>query len=141
MKEKILFICVHNGARSQMAEAFINHFHGDKYEAKSAGLSPGSLNPFVVEVMKEEGIDISRNQTKAVFDFVKRGELFEYVITVCSDAESEGCPIFPGIVKRLHWPFPDPSSIQGLRADKLARIREIRDMIRAKIDEWCAAPH
>ena len=137
MKKKILFICVHNGARSQMAEAFINHMCGDEYEAKSAGLTPGMLNPLVVEAMKEIGIDISANRTKSVFDFVKSGELFAYVITVCSEAEAEGCPIFPGVAKRLHWSFPDPSALQGTHDEKLAKTRKIRDTIKAQIDQWC----
>ena len=138
MKKKILFICVHNSARSQMAEAFVNHMCAGEYEAKSAGLTPGKLNPLVVEAMKETGINISGNPTKSVFDFVKGGELFAHVITVCSEAEAEGCPIFPGVTRRLHWPFPDPSALQGSREEKLARTREIRDMIKARIDEWCA---
>src|SRR5580692_4620417 len=129
MKKKILFICVHNSARSQMAEAFLNHLCGAGFEAESAGLSPGVLNPLVVEAMKETGIDISGNRTKAVFDFVKSGELFSYVITVCSEAEAEGCPIFPGVTTRLHWSFPDPSALQGSLEQRLARTREIRDMI------------
>jgi arsenate reductase len=139
MKKKVLFICVHNSARSQMAEAFLNHLCGDEFEANSAGLSPGVLNPLAVEAMKETGIDISGNQTKAVFDFVKTGELFAYVITVCSEAEAEGCPIFPGVTLRLHWSFPDPSTLQGTREEKLAGTRKIRDMIKVRIDEWCAA--
>lgn len=139
MKKKVLFICVHNSARSQMAEAFLNHFCGGEFEAKSAGLSPGVLNPLVVEAMGEIGIDISGHATKAVFDFVKSGELFAYVITVCSEAEAEGCPIFPGVATRLHWSFPDPSSLQGTRGEKLARTREIRDMIKTRVQEWCAA--
>lgn len=138
MKKKVLFICVHNSARSQMAEAFLNHVCGDRFQAKSAGLSPGVLNPLVVEAMKETGIDISGHATKGVFDFIKSGELFAYVITVCSEAESQGCPIFPGITTRLHWSFPDPSALQGARDEKLARTREIRDMIKARIEEWCS---
>ncbi|HWB59810.1 MAG TPA: arsenate reductase ArsC [Chthoniobacteraceae bacterium] len=138
MKKKVLFICVHNSARSQMAEAFLSNLCGGEFEAQSAGLSPGTLNPIVVEAMAEVGIDISGNKTKAVFDFVKSGELFAYVVTVCSEAEAEGCPIFPGVATRLHWSFPDPSRLQGTHEEKLARTREIRDIIRARIEEWCA---
>ncbi len=138
MKKKILFICVHNSARSQMAEAFVNHLCGDEWEASSAGLSPGVLNPLAVQVMREAGIDISKNPTKAVFDFVKSGELFTCVVTVCSESESEGCPVFPGITERLHWSFPDPSKLEGNEQEKLAGTREIRDAIRKKIEEWCA---
>ncbi len=94
MKKKVLFICVHNSARSQMAEAWFNHFCGDDWEAQSAGLEPGRLNPTVVEAMREVGIDISGNKTQAVFDVWKSGELFTYVITVCNEADAEGCPVF-----------------------------------------------
>lgn len=137
-KPKILFICVHNSARSQMAEAFLNDICGAEFEAQSAGLEPGTLNPLVVEVMREAGIDISQNGTQSVFDVFKSGQLFTYVITVCSEAEAGGCPIFPGPTKRLHWPFPDPSKVEGTRNEKLEEIRQIRDAIQAKIEQFCA---
>ena len=95
-KPKILFLCVHNSARSQMAEAFLNDICGAEFEAQSAGLEPGTLNPLVVQVMREAGLDISQNKTQAVFDVFKSGQLFTYVVTVCSEAEAGGCPIFPG---------------------------------------------
>ncbi len=137
MKTKVLFICVHNSARSQMAEAFLNQICGNVFEARSAGLEPGKLNPVVVEAMREIGIDISGKQTKAVFDVFKSGTMFAYAITVCDEASAERCPIFPGITKRLHWSFPDPSAFQGTREEKLARTREVRDLIKAKIEQWC----
>lgn len=137
-KPKILFICVHNSARSQMAEAFLNDICGAEFEAQSAGLEPGTLNPLVVEVMGEAGIDISQNGTQAVFDVFKSGQLFTYVITVCSEAEAGGCPIFPGPTKRLHWPFPDPSRVEGTREEMLEKIRQIRDSIQAQIEQFCA---
>ncbi|MDE3067244.1 MAG: arsenate reductase ArsC [Verrucomicrobiota bacterium] len=138
MKKKVLFICIHNGARSQMAEAFLNQICGDVFEARSAGLEPGQLNRVAVEAMQEIGIDISRNQTKAVFDVFKSGKVFSHVITVCDETSAERCPIFPGVTRRLHWSFPDPSALQGTQEDKLARTREIRDLIKAKIEHWCA---
>jgi len=137
MKQKVLFVCIHNSARSQMAEAFLNQICSEQFEAHSAGLEPGKLNPIVVEAMQEIGIDISGNQTKAVFDMFKSGKMFTYVITVCDETSAERCPIFPGITKRLHWSFPDPSAIQGTHEEKLARTREIRDVIKAKIETWC----
>ncbi len=137
MKPKVLFICVHNGARSQMAEAFLNEICGDHFEAHSAGLEPGKLNPLAVETMREIGIDISKNQTQAVFDVFKSGELFPYVITVCDESSAERCPIFPGVTKRLHWSFPDPSALKGTREERLAGTRKIRDQIRARIEMWC----
>jgi arsenate reductase len=138
MKKKVLFVCIHNSARSQMAEAFLNQICGDEFEAHSAGLEPGKLNPIVVEAMKEIGIDISGNQTKAVFDYIKSGKIFAYVITVCDEASAERCPIFTGVTKRLHWSFPDPSSFQGTHEEKLAKTREVRDIIKQKIENWCA---
>ncbi|MGD1089927.1 MAG: arsenate reductase ArsC [Verrucomicrobiota bacterium] len=138
MKSRVLFVCIHNSARSQMAEAFLNQICGDEFEAQSAGLEPGKLNPIVVEAMQEIGIDISGNQTKAVFDFIKSGKVFAYVITVCDETSAECCPIFVGITKRLHWSFPDPSAFQGTHEEKLAKTREVRDTIKAKIENWCA---
>src|SRR3989338_9622164 len=95
-KKKVLFVCVHNSARSQIAEAFLKQMAGDKFEAESAGLEPGNLNPVVVEVMKEVGIDISQNKTKSVFDFYKQGRQYDYVVTVCDESQSGACPMFPG---------------------------------------------
>ena len=137
MKRKVLFVCIHNSARSQMAEAFLNHHCGEQFEAHSAGIEPGKLNPIVVEAMQEIGIDISGNQAKAVFDYFKSGKIFTYVITVCDEASAERCPIFPGVTKRLHWSFPDPSSFQGTPAEKLAGTRTVRDTIKAKVEAWC----
>ena len=137
MKQKVLFICVHNSARSQMAEAFLNKLCGDYFDAHSAGLEPGKLNPMAVEAMREIGIGISQNQTQSVFDVFKSGELFPYVITVCDESSAERCPIFPGVTKRLHWSFPDPAALTGTREERLAGTRKIRDQIRARIEMWC----
>lgn len=138
MKKKILFICVHNSARSQMAAAWVNELCGDRFEAQSAGLEPGTLNPLVVEALREVGLDISGNKTQAVFDVWKSGTLFAYVVTVCSEAESEGCPIFAGSGQRLHWPFDDPSKFQGSYEERLAQTRRVRDEIKARIERFCA---
>src|SRR5580658_8568786 len=136
-KKKVLFVCVHNSARSQMAGAFLNQICGGEFEAHSAGLEPGKLNPIVVEAMREIGIDISGNQTKAVADFIKSGEPFAFAITVCDEASAEQCPIFPAATTRLHWGFADPSSFQGTRDEKLAQTREVRDLIERKVAQWC----
>ena len=133
---RVLFVCVHNSARSQMAEAYLNLFGEGRFEAESAGLEPGKLNPRVVQVMKEDGIDISGNQTKSVFDMFKRGGLYSFVVTVCDEASAEKCPIFPGAAKRLHWSFADPSSLAGTENEKLERTREIRDEIKRKVKSW-----
>jgi arsenate reductase len=137
MKTKVLFICVHNSARSQMAEAWLNYVCGDFFEAQSAGLEPGTLNPLVVKAMAEVGIDISEKKTQDVFDLFKSGQLFSYAITVCDAVNAEKCPIFPGVTKRLHWSFPDPSQLQGSDAAKLEQVRVIRDEVRSKIEQWC----
>jgi arsenate reductase len=137
MKQKVLFICIHNSGRSQMAEAWLNHICGDTFEAQSAGLEPGALNPLVVEVMREAGIDISRKRTQAASDVLQSGQLFAYVITVCDETNAERCPIFPGLAKRLHWGFRDPSAVTGTRDEKLVVVREIRDEIRARTEGWC----
>jgi arsenate reductase len=138
-KNRVLFVCIHNSARSQMAEAWLNHTCSDLFEAKSAGLEAGTLNPLAVEAMREVGIDISHNETKRVFDLMKSGELFSYVVMVCDNASAEKCPVFPGITKRLHWSFADPAELTGTDEEKLIKIREIRDNIRAAVDEWCTA--
>jgi len=135
MKEKVLFICVHNSARSQMAEEYLRKFASDRFEVESAGLEPGTINPLVVEVLKEEGIDITGKKTNSVFEFYKEGRRYHFVITVCSKEASERCPVFPGIgpIQRLHWPFDDPSRVTGTHEEKLSKVRAIRDQIKDKI--------
>jgi arsenate reductase len=120
-----------------MAEAFVNGICGDQFAAESAGLEPGTINPQVVEVMREAGIDLSQKKTRAVFDVWKSGKLFQYVVSVCAEAEAQGCPIFPGVTTRLSWPFPDPSQVTGTEAERLDKVRAIRDNIRAKVEQWC----
>ena len=134
--ERVLFICVHNSARSQMAEAYLKRFGGDRFEVESAGLEPGAINPLVVEVMKEEGIDLAGKKTNSEFEFFKEGRLYDYVITVCSKEAEERCPVFPGINRRLHWPFEDPSRFQGSREERLEKTRAVRDQIKARILEF-----
>src|SRR5476651_1272368 len=136
LKHRILFVCIHNSARSQMAEAFLNKIGGDHFEAESAGLEPGNLNPNVVEVMKEVGLDISGNNTKSVFDIFKRGKQYNAVITVCDAASAESCPIFPGMVKRLGWSFTDPSGFTGTKEEILEKTRQVRDEIEDKINQF-----
>ena len=138
VKKKVLFVCIHNSARSQMAEAFLNNACPEEFEAQSAGIEPGRLNPVVVEVMREAGLDLSQNTTKSVSGFIERGEQFHYVITVCDETSAERCPVFPGRTMRLHWGFPDPSAFTGTPEEKLARTREVRDTIKARIESWCA---
>ena len=135
-KMKVLFICQHNSGRSQIAESYLNKFAGDHFMVESAGMLPAeTVNPLVVEVMKEEGIDLSGKTPRYVLDLFKEGRLYDHVVTVCEEAESQ-CPIFPGITKRWHWPFPDPSKVEGTDEEKLSRVREIRDNIK----DWLLKP-
>ena len=138
MKEKIkvLFVCIHNSARSQMAEELLRKLGGDQFEVESAGLEPGKLNPIVVAALKEEGIDITGKQTKAVFDLFKKGNHYSWVITVCDEASAERCPVFPGLSQRLHWSFTDPSKFQGTDQEKLARVHEVKEEIKRTLKEW-----
>ena len=131
--EKVLFICVHNSARSQMAEAYLRKYGGKRFAVESAGLEPGVINPLVVEVMKEEGIDLSDKGTNSVYDYYREGRGYDYVITVCSKDAAERCPIFPGGGKRLHWPFDDPSQVKGTHEGKLVEVRRIRNEIHEQI--------
>jgi arsenate reductase len=137
-KIKVLFVCEHNSARSQMAEAFLKLLAGDRFEVHSAGLESGELNPLAVEVMKEVGIDISKNKTQSVFEVYKHGELFSYVITVCDEASAERCPLLPGIARRIHWNFEDPASFEGTHKEKLEKIREVRNAIKKAVEEFIA---
>ncbi|HSA34753.1 MAG TPA: arsenate reductase ArsC [bacterium] len=133
---RVLFVCIHNSARSQMAEAYLNALGGGRFEAKSAGIEPGKLNPVVVEAMRLDGIDISHNRVKAVEEFIERGERFDYLITVCDETAAERCPFVPGTGQRLHFGFPDPSAITGTVEERLATILPIRDAIKQKIIEF-----
>jgi len=138
-KKRIMFICIHNSARSQMAEAFLRHLASDRFEVHSAGLEAGTLNPLVVKAMEEIGISMDGHYAKKASDYVKRGERFDYVVTVCDESNAERCPTFPGKAVRMHWSFPDPSALQGSEEEKLAAIRPIRDEIQSKTKHWCQA--
>jgi arsenate reductase len=136
-KRAVLFVCVHNSARSQMAEAFLNAMCPQEFTAESAGLEPGRLNPLAVATMHEVGIDISSNGTKSVSDILRTGRHFSYIITVCDETNAERCPVFPCEARRLHWGFPDPASLRGTWEERLVQTRRIRDAIRAHILTWC----
>lgn len=127
---KVLVICVHNSARSQMGEAYIRKFGGDRFEAESAGLEPGALNPYVVKVLAEDGIDISGKPTRDVFELYRAGKRYHYVITVCSKEAAERCPVFPGVHETFHLPFPDPSTFRGSEEEILNQVRGLRDSIK-----------
>jgi arsenate reductase len=140
---KVLYVCVHNSARSQMAEAFTNGVGREgkyrkylSFEAESAGFEPGKLNPAVVEVMKEIGIDISKNKTNSVFEFFTEGRLYDYVITVCDESNAEQCPTFPGVTTRKHWSFKDPSFLTGTKEEIKIETRKIRDQIKEAVEKF-----
>src|SRR5215472_14083735 len=139
MKQRVLFICIHNSARSQMAEALLNQICGGSFIAESAGLEPGELNPLVVEVLGECNIDISGKRAHTVDEVEKSAARFNYVITVCDEASAAKCPMFRGSGKRLHWSFPDPADFTGTRKERLVRTRKVCDAIQKKIEHWCAA--
>jgi len=134
-KQKILFLCTGNSARSQIAEAFLRKYGGDHFEAHSAGLEPKGLNPLTVKVMDEVGIDVSGQKSKGVETYLGK-VLFQYLITVCDDAD-KNCPtVWPGVNTRMHWSFQDPAAFEGTEEEKLAKFREVRDLIETKIKAW-----
>ncbi len=134
--KRVLFICTHNSARSQMAEGLVNHDLAGKVEAFSAGTEPSSVNPLVIAVMKEVGIDISRHRSKSVDEFAD--EKFDFVITLCDQA-AKSCPVFLA-GKQIHMGFPDPSRVTGTEEQKLSFFRKLRDQIRAQLVEFLSAP-
>ena len=133
--KRVLFLCTGNSARSQMAEAFLRKYAGAKFEAHSAGLQPKGLNPFTVTVMQEIGIDVSGQRSKGIGEYLGK-VLFQYLITVCDDAE-KNCPTtWPGISHKLHWSFDDPAALEGTNEEKLAKFRQVRDQIDLHIKTW-----
>ena len=135
-KIRVLFVCTHNSARSQMAETFLNAYGSGRFEAESAGLEPREINPLVIEVMNDLGFDLSRKQSSRVLDFFKEGRLYHHVVFVCDKSTEKQCPIFPGLGKRHSWPFQDPAKLEGTHEEKLEQTRKIRDEIRVKVERW-----
>lgn len=133
---KVLFVCTHNSARSQMAEAYLKTFGGNRFEVESAGIEPGKLNPYVVRALTEDGIDISGNQTKGAFDLLRQGRYYNFVVAVCSKEAAERCPIFPGQAKRLIWSYPDPSTFVGSDEEIMAQVRAVRDAIKERVRQF-----
>jgi arsenate reductase len=137
-KSRVLFICIHNSSRSQMAEGFLRAKCGEFFDAHSAGLEAGQLNPLAVESMQEVGVDISGHKAKPLFAFTNAAEKLDWVITVCDETSAEQCPVFPLGTQRLHWSFPDPAAFDGTREERLTQTGRVRDAIKARIDAWCA---
>ncbi|MDP2847501.1 MAG: arsenate reductase ArsC [Humidesulfovibrio sp.] len=140
-RTRVLFVCGQNSARSQMAEALLDHLAGDRYEAHSAGIEPAPINPLAVAVMAERGIDISGKRTKlvaeAVAELAGRGEQFEVVVTVCSKAAGL-CPFVPGVAVTERWSFDDPGTVAGTPQEQLAKVRAVRDDIETTLRAWVA---
>jgi arsenate reductase len=132
----VLFVCIHNSARSQMAETYLNLFGTGCFSAQSAGIEAGTINPLVQIAMAEEGFDLSNKGTNSVFDFYEEGRRFDIVIKVCDQANGQRCPIFPSSKLNLNWNFPDPSTFQGNDEEKLQQIRAVRDAIRDRVKEF-----
>ena len=135
-KTRVLFLCTHNSARSQIAEGYLNSIAGDRFEVASAGTEPALVHPLAIRVMREIGIDISGHTAKPVKPFL--GDRWHYVITVCDHA-NEYCPIFPGPSTRLHWSFPDPSQAAGTEEERMLVFHRVRDAIFTRIREWLSA--
>jgi len=136
-KQKVLFLCTGNSARSQMAEGLLRSMAGDRFEVFSAGIEPAGLNPLAVKAMAEIGIDISRHRSKHAKEYLGQG--FAYLVTVCDDA-NEHCPIFPGVVYRCHWGLEDPALATGTDGERLAVFRRVRDEIKARLEEFVRDP-
>lgn len=132
-KQRVLFICTHNSARSQMAEGWLRHLAGDRFEVHSAGTEATCVRPLAIKAMAEVGVDISQQTSKTLGRYLR--EPWDYVITVCDQA-NEACPVFPGGKHRLHWSFPDPSKTKGTEEEQLAVYRQVRDAIRARLVGW-----
>jgi arsenate reductase (thioredoxin) len=135
-KIRVLFLCSGNSARSQMAEAWLRKFAGERFEVHSAGLDAKGIHPLTIQVMEEVGVDMSRHESKPLTRYLNTLH-FGYLITVC-DRAAEACPIFPGMGQRLHWPFEDPATFEGSTEEKLLKFRQVRDQIKEKILAWVA---
>ncbi len=134
-KERVLFVCTHNSARSQMAEAWLRHLRGDRYEVHSAGTEATTVRPLAVRAMAEVGVDISLQESKTLHRYLP--EPWDYVITVCDDA-NDSCPVFPGGKHRLHWSLPDPSRATGSEQGQLAVYAQVRDRIREHVESFAS---
>ena len=134
-RPRVLFLCTHNSARSQMAEGFLHHLAGDRFEVASAGTEATRVHPLAIRAMQEVGIDIRAHRSKTVDSLL--GDPWDYVITVC-DSANERCPLFPGRTTRLHWSFEDPSQASGSEDQRVGAFCRVRDQIHARISDWLA---
>ena len=134
-RPRVLFLCIHNSCRSQMAEGLLRHLAGERFEAFSGGLERRGVHPLALRALEELGIDASGHHSKTIDDL--SGEQFDFVVTTCAEAE-EACPRWPGDAAMLHWGFPDPSTAEGTDDDRMAVFREVRDAIAARLTAWLA---
>ena len=135
-KIKVLFICVHNSGRSQMAEEYLKRIGGERFEVRSAGFEPTEINPLVAKILEEDGFDLSDKETHDAWDFYRGGEHFNFVITVCDRSHEEKCPIFPRPFVQSNWPFPDPDGFTGSDEEKMEQVRNLRDSIRKRVKQF-----
>jgi arsenate reductase (thioredoxin) len=136
-RQRVLFLCTGNSARSQMAEAFLRHYADDSFESHSAGLEPKGIHPLTLIVMEEIGISVAEHTSKGVKTYLGK-MLFQYLITVCDKAE-QNCPtMWPGVNQRLHWSFEDPAAFEGSEEERLEKFRKVRDQIKQKVRDWVA---
>lgn len=135
-KIKVLFICIHNSGRSQIAEEYLKRIGGDRFEVESAGYRPTVLHPLIEKVMEEDGFDLSGKKTQSAWDLFKEGRLFNYVITVCDRAQEEECPLFPKPFFQLNWPYPNLESFIGTEDEKIEQARALRDSIKEKVEQF-----
>ena len=119
-----------------MAEAYVHLLSNGEIQVESAGFEPTEINPLVIEIMKEEGVDLTNKKTQSVFDLFKQGKVYSFVITVCDESEGGQCPIFPGVTHRLHLPSPDPATLTGTYEERLAKARDIRDGIKRLMQDF-----
>ena len=136
-RARVLFLCTHNSARSQMAEGLLRSLGGDRFEVHSAGTEATAVRPLAIEAMNEIGIDVSSQTSKTLDPFIT--QRFDYVITVCDDA-NESCPVFPNATRRLHWSLPDPSKATGTADEQLAVYRRVRNDLQARIKSELLGP-
>lgn len=134
---KVLFVCVHNAARSRMAEALLRDLGDGRFEVTSAGFEPREVNPLVIEALGQVGLTLpSTAPQPSVFELFRAGRHFHYVIGVCDEEHGQKCPLFPGVTQRLYWSFPDPATFVGTHEEKLARVVEVGESIRARLEAW-----
>lgn len=131
--KRVLFLCTGNSCRSQMAEGFLRHMAGDRFEVFSAGVKPTQINPLAIKVMAEVGVDISKQRSKSAMEFI--GQKFDYIITVCDNAK-QACPVFPGKHEKIHWDLEDPAGAVGSEEERLVVFRKIRDQVQKNISKF-----